>query len=401
MRKDYFAENDAEYEGYEPVNDEDETKDDLDDINEDGVEDIDDDDMDDIGEDPEEIGEDPEDFFFPEEKKPTYAEKQTDDYNIERAGRRMVHDYLKQDAKPTMERLTDIMRRYHEGTPDEVEQAKLDILGIMDAYILHQINTRYKTYAEKHFEEMQQSAYLGVMKGLPTYDPNRGKPTTWFSRYIDHEIQDFINKQVNHSSQHYNAAAKKINACIDRKIANNIPYTIGDIYRETNVPPKTIRECLKTRQTRISSLSATPIDYDIPSDYGDPVRHVEQEDAREQIRSLILGKLDEDGNVHSVLTKEEQQCIILQYGLDGEEGRSLVDIEEITGIPRYRVNKIVATALKKLKAELGKEHRAELCKQIRRQVETNIRLGGELLTVDEMVSDQEAVAMYDEMGLLN
>ena len=187
-----------------------------------------------------------------------------------------VHNRLQHDPKPTQERLRDIMKRYHSDDEETRKQAMTDMIGILDPYILNLLNTTYSTYVKNgHIEDMMSHGYEGVLNGMKGYDPDRGMPTTWFSRYINHEIQKYINTQINHSTPHYTAAMKKVTECIDRKKKNNIPYTIGDIYRETGVPLKTIKACMQIKEHQQVSISALPKDMDIPSEFGNPERQAE------------------------------------------------------------------------------------------------------------------------------
>lgn len=326
-------------------------------------------------------------------------ESTAEDYLTE--GPLAVHKKLKHDPHPTKERLLDIMRRYHTGDRDLVDQAQTDMLGILDPYILSLIRTKYHNYMERHLADMICHGYEGVIAGMKTFDPEKGMPSTWFSRYINHEIQRYLNSQVNHSTPHYVAAQKKVYACIEAKKEKNIPFTLKDIYIETGVPVKTIERCMSIRNIQVGSISTTVKDLDIPTDYGDPERHAEQKEASETIMGLVLGKSSSTGEIiASVLDQDEQQCLILYYGLDGHEQRSLVEIEEITGIPKYRISKVIATALKKMREEMGKDKRRRLCRRIRERVETENRMSGALLSVEECESDQEAVQKYYEMGLV-
>ena len=67
-----------------------------------------------------------------------------------------------------------------------------ELLGIMDSYLIHLISSKYSTYIERHMEELMSQGHIGILLGMKSYDPRLGKPTTWFSRFINHEIQAFF-----------------------------------------------------------------------------------------------------------------------------------------------------------------------------------------------------------------
>ena len=264
-----------------------------------------------------------------------------------------VHNKLSLNPSPTRDDLVRIMELYHHGTREEQDQAQTEMLGVLDPYILNIIYTRYSTYARKHLNDLMQQGYLGVIVGMKTYDPHLGTPTTWFSRYINHEIQDYICTQINHTTQHYSNASKKVMDCIKRKQINNIPFTEKDIYIETSVPLKTIRMCLQ-----ISNLSTVPIDseetpIELPSNFDDPGEYVVEKMENEHIADLLFGS--QDGKYISVLSEDERDCIALHYGFDGRGVRSYSEIEKTTGIPRHKIGKIIQVGLKKIKFELTKE----------------------------------------------
>ena len=311
-----------------------------------------------------------------------------------------LHRRLKQDPNPSKEKIKRIMENYRHGTPEERDQAQADMLGIMTSFCLWYIKKYYPTYIPKHLDDLLEYAYTGVLWQMQTYDEDTSMPTTWFVKGIKNQLQEYANIDK-HSTNHFRSNAKKVFACINRKNELGIPYTLADIYKETLVPVKTIKGCLDIYNTTTQSIHAGEKPIDIPAvDFGDPQREAEKMQAKTMVEDLVLGKEDENGNRKSVLTPEEQLCIIMYYGLDDGTAKTLVQIEEMTGIKKYRAQKVINEAQKKLKEVLGKEKRNRLCKKIRNQVEIQSTMGGMLLSTDEMLSDQEAVAKYLESGLI-
>lgn len=310
-----------------------------------------------------------------------------------------VHNKLHINPNPTHEDLIRIMENYRNGNEDERKYAQEEMLGIMDAYLIDLVETKYSTFTN-NIEELMSHGYLGILLGMKSYDPLKGKPTTWFTRYIDHEIQAYINTQIKHTTQHYNTAARKVNACIKRKKEHGIPFTLRDIYIETGVPLRTIEKCLRINDTTSSSLNSKNQTQDIPTEYGDPQVYVEQRSEKESIYNLIYGKKGKNKS-EPLLSTEERACIVLRFGLDGTGIHSFAQIEHITGIPRYKVSKLQADALKKLKNALSAEKKSYLRGQKSNNSETDRYLYGELLTEHEMLQDQDDFKDYYDSGLLD
>lgn len=304
-----------------------------------------------------------------------------------------VHNALDLNAHPTHEELCSIMYDYHHGNR---EKAQRDMIAIMDSYLIHLIITKYHTYVEHHMEELMSQGYLGILIGMQTYDPNRGMPTTWFMRYIHHEIQAYINSQVNHTTQHYNVASKLVYACIDRKKKNNIPYTKGDIYRETGVPLKTIEKCMRIKEITTASLNNSEKDKELPAEYGDPQQYMEQKAELEMIDDLILGE-----RAKTLLSDEERACIVLRFGFDGKGCRSFTQIEQITGIPKYHIGKIQAAAIKKIKEVLDRDIHKNRSSKSKKNEGIDQYIFGDLLSDEEMNNDQDEITKLFKMGLLD
>ena len=328
-----------------------------------------------------------------------------------------VHKRLPQDPHPSKEKLKRIYDDFHSEDPERVDNAKKDMLGIMSPYILGRINMKYQSYMVHHMEDLMEQGYIGVLKGLPSFDPEKGMPTTWFVRYIDHEIQDYISRQIHNSSAYYAQHTKVINKCIEERKKKGMGYTVRDIMIETNLPHKTIEKVLQTQNAK-----SVPIDgeasVELVSAYEAPEDAAIRIEAEETVRNLLCKK--------GLLTREERICIMLRFGINDTDDtvmqkylemlrqdnseevaalnrangktRSFADIEFLAkrlydmDIPRYLASRLIASATTKLKAEIGHQKRAKICHRIRTDMQSH--LTGEMLSKVAMKKDQEAVAEF-------
>lgn len=261
-----------------------------------------------------------------------------------------VHRQLKINPKPTKDELSLIMENYHRGDESLRKKAQEEMLGVLDSYLIYIISTQYAAYMKDYMEELMAHGYMGILLGMKTYDPSKGKPTTWFTRYIKHEIQVYINTQITHTTQYYHAITKKILSCINRKKKYNISYTVEDISGETGISPRTIEKCLRNKQNVLPAYVMEQVQNKLP-EYEDPELYIERRSEKEAIDALIYGEIV-NYPVPSILTAKEQKIIILRFGFDGNGMRNYTQIANITGLSKYIIIKILKTALEKIKKYL-------------------------------------------------
>ena len=94
----------------------------------------------------------------------------------------------------TREELIRCIDMIRNGTPEEQEKATTEILVRNEPYIKSLIKKYYPTYTARYMEDMVSCGHIGILCGLfkanPPYDPNISSFSTFFSRYIIHEISD-------------------------------------------------------------------------------------------------------------------------------------------------------------------------------------------------------------------
>ena len=314
-----------------------------------------------------------------------------------------VHDSLKLNPNPSNEQLHEIMKKYNEGGEEDRKAAAEEMIGVLESYILNIITKNYYTFTRKHMDDLLGQAYLGVMKGMPGYNPDKGKPTTWFSKYILHELTAYTT-YLSNNSQHYSNAWKKVSECINKRAKKGLGCTETDIYLETGIPIKTIRKCLALQEISTVSLSASERYKEIPSDYStDPQAQIMDKMRREELNDMLFG--NQDKNIKSILTKDERDVIWLVYGF-GKEGRqSNKQIEEITGIPKHQIAKILAAAQKKIKDEIERRNSPAVgiakMKSVGRPEKKQDYLYENILSLEEMEYVQITLADYFKEGFLD
>lgn len=294
---------------------------------------------------------DEEDLYNEDEEKPKSGRrKKNEDGGFSRLG---IHNELPLDASPSPEKLTLIYQYVHSGDPELRQEGTLQMCGIMASYILYLITKNYNTYSQKHMQDMLAEGYAVVCEEIDKYDPRLGAPSTFFSRYIDHGIQGYINKNVHHSSFHFKHNEDKIEEARKRLTAAGMPITIANICIEADVSAKTAQRCLQTYGTRTVSIDANAACTSLKSGYETPEEaYMKFEDEQECHRLLANARLSE----------QERILTLIRYGFLNSNNKN-VGYNEIQSealnwgydltIPE--VKKILGSAMRKLKDEKKRE----------------------------------------------
>jgi len=168
--------------------------------------------------------------------------------------------------------------------------------------VAHIIKKYYTQTSDQ--EDLISIGTIGLIKGISTFSPDKGvKLATYAARCVENEVLMFFRSQ--------------------RKSAQDV--SLSD-YIETGT-------------------DGAPLQLmDVVSDDVDLLEGVSVRETVDQLRRAVK----------SCLTEQEQQVIILRYGLDGQTPKRQREVADITGISRSYVSRIEKKALQKLRAELEK-----------------------------------------------
>ena len=143
---------------------------------------------------------------------------------------------------------------------------------------------------------------IGLIKGITTFDSSKGaRLATYAARCVENEIL------MHFRAQRKSAQDVSLSDYIETG-ADGAPLALMDVIAE---------------------------DCDL----------LEQVSSRETVERLRRA-------VETCLSEQEQQVILLRYGLDGHPPKRQREVADITGISRSYVSRIEKRALQKLRAEL-------------------------------------------------
>ena len=253
---------------------------------------------------------------------------------------------LKEKAKKS-EKSTDfvsVMNDYNSDDPCRQEMAMNAMLDHLRYYVYYIIKKRYSTYAKSNFEDMVQSAMVGIFREMPKYDPVKSIPSTFFHPHIIHEIQTFIETNVHKTTHHYGHHIKKVKAVMAKFEKEQRPCTPIDISIETGIPTSTIHHCLEILNNQEISME-TPLDGEdltlglsLPSFEKTPEQAYIEKETAETVRKAVRYNLD----------AQSAKIIEMRFGLSGGEALSPKRISVELGIPLERVNRSISMAVCKL-----------------------------------------------------
>ena len=96
-----------------------------------------------------------------------------------------------------------------------MNNAKEQMIDKLQQFIYYVIERRFNTF-KKYSKDLFQEGVIGILKGIDSYNPQKGKPTTYFYIYILHEMTEFINENINKTTSHYAANIVKVKKAIGK-----------------------------------------------------------------------------------------------------------------------------------------------------------------------------------------
>lgn len=237
-----------------------------------------------------------------------------------------------------------LMEDYNSGVPYKVEAACELAVSSLDGLVRAMIREKYSRYSRRHFDDLLQQGRLGICKGLSSYDPTKGKPSTYFYFCILHEMQEWLNLMVNKTTSHYDGSVRKIKKVIEKYKARSESYTAIDLAIETELPLQTIERSLDIINASETSFeggfdSMAGLENILMSDEKSPEQiFIEEENLR------IL-----DNAMHRCLDTQEIRVIELTYGIHGVTPLTNKAISKEMNLPSDRIRRYLVSALCKLR----------------------------------------------------
>ena len=259
------------------------------------------------------------------------CEKELSKKKRDRAIRNEVRKELQTTKKSDFKDFKLIMDDYHSGDPARIQQAKDDACENLKGFIIYMIMRNFWTYCKNNFHDLLQSGYIGILKGLEVYNPEKAKPTTFFKTYIKSEISRYITEFLNHSTVHYASALNKINRAIRYFEANNIEYNDITLAEYTGIALTSVREALASKEAAISVNFQDELEnesgasYQVGTTITNPETAIEISERERTVKAALEN-----------LSEIEKTILLCHYGFDGKR-MSMREIAENLGITTQQV----------------------------------------------------------------
>jgi RNA polymerase sigma factor (sigma-70 family) len=237
------------------------------------------------------------------------------------------------------EKFVGICEKYNSSDPELKKDAINDAIEELKSFVHYVIKKKYSTYG-KHYEDLVQEGYIGIIKGMEKYNPDKSLPTTFFNLYIIHEMSKFIDTEVNKTTSHYSSNLTKINRVIDKIEASGKPWNANDIAIETGLNMETVIQCLNIKEYKNEMYYETDdiLESNISERSPSPEQKYIENERLDTLYKSISG-----------LLLEERLVLMYRYGLAGAKTISYKEIAKEMGVSIEKVRKYRHDAIRKLR----------------------------------------------------
>jgi len=240
---------------------------------------------------------------------------------------------------------------------EEIELAKRAKAGDKEALKkLVESNLRFVVSVAKKYlgcglplHDLIAEGILGLIEAARRFDPDKGV------KFISYAVWWIRQSIMQALAQQTGAVKIPVKQAV---LVNKITRSYGELLKKLGREPTTeeLAEYVGMDAKEIERLLAVcqvPLSLDTPigdeedttfKDFlkGEGTAEVEEKVVREELKQSIQEMLEQ-------LTPQEKKIIIMRFGLDGNEPKTLREIGELLGISRERVRQLETRAKKKMK----------------------------------------------------
>jgi len=195
-----------------------------------------------------------------------------------------------------------------------------------------------------------QEGNIGLMRALDKFDYRLGHK---FCTYATWWIKQSVNRSIADQSRviripiHMINTINMINAVEQRFIQENgREPSVDELASKLEMPVARVSAIQKMARQPLSLQSSVNDDDEtstlegmVSDDRNDPVEEIASQVIREKLFEAL-----------ATLSEREQQIIIMRFGLDGEEPKTLVEVSQHFDLTRERIRQIEMKTIEKLRA---------------------------------------------------
>ena len=253
-------------------------------------------------------------------------------------------------------KLADIIQ--HSPNKRQVEAAKNKLVSANLPFVVSVVN-KYKNLNSPK-EDLIQYGNIGLMKAAETYDPSTPEKNVKFVSYaiwyIRREIMMAVDEVGGHMAVPRNMGSIAREAArVKERLYNKNGYEpdIDDIYnvlvkKHPNLTYDSFVQTMKANARANSLDQSVGDDSDSKVTLGDMTSNNTFKDPDSSLNNADLERELED-NVKRILGKRDGEIVCAYYGINGRPEKNKWQVAEENGMTETRVNKILQSAIKKLK----------------------------------------------------
>lgn len=219
----------------------------------------------------------------------------------------------------------------------EIKEIKEILWMSISKFAKSEINRMMGMYSteDERCDVLQDCACKFFFK-LPSYDPLRVTPTTFFVRYFREVIANHIRRNHIQLTQYDAANSRKVKAVINEYESKGIAWTSDMVATKTGLSQKVVKKTISfATNAKVANIDDT---LSLISTMPTPEESLQEKENKRALYSSILKNT----------TPIERKILLMRVNLEGRKKMSYDKISEITGMSIREVKAVLNGAVCKL-----------------------------------------------------
>lgn len=242
-------------------------------------------------------------------------------------------------------RIRELQQKDDPASLEEIQRIQEKLWKSIWRFAKSEINRMMGVFStEDERNDVEQDCAVKFFSKLPSYDPLRATPTTFFVRYFKEAISDNIRRNHTKLSQYDAANSRKIKAAIAAYEAQGIEWSIDMLATKTGLSQKVVKATLYySTNAKIANIDETP---PLISSILSPEEAYQEKENNRALYDAIFRNI----------TPLEKNILMLRVNINGSKKMPYDKIAERTGLPIRKVKSILNGAICKLNQDESLRH---------------------------------------------